>query len=89
MTVSSVILEHHIFFLDEDKWKTEARTERGAINDYTISYQNLVPDTSYTFRVIAYNKYGISYPAKSNDEVSHTKKKPNFTKKILPNVFQK
>ena len=58
------------FFVDEDKWKTEARTELGAIQDYTISYQNLVPDTSYTFRVIAYNKYGISYPAKSNDEVS-------------------
>jgi len=46
-----------------------------------------VPDTSYTFRVIAYNKYGISYPAKSNDEVSHAKKKTFFTK-ILPNVFQ-
>ena len=71
--VSSITLEHHFlffFFVDEDKWKTEARTELGAIQDYTISYQNLVPDTSYTFRVIAYNKYGISYPAKSNDEVS-------------------
>ena len=68
----SITLEHHFFsfFVDEDKWKTEARTELGAIQDYTISYQNLVPDTSYTFRVIAYNKYGISYPAKSNDEVS-------------------
>ena len=71
MTVSFITLEQDIlfFFIDEDKWKTEARTERGAINDYTISYQNLVPDTSYTFRVIAYNKYGISFPAKSNDEV--------------------
>ena len=64
------------FFVDEDKWKTEARTELGAIQDYTISYQNLVPDTSYTFRVIAYNKYGISYPAKSNDEVNNAKKTP-------------
>jgi hypothetical protein len=55
---------------DEDKWKTEARTEGGAIQEYTISYQNLVPSTSYTFRVIAYNKYGISYPAKSQASVS-------------------
>jgi hypothetical protein len=55
---------------DEDKWKTEARTEGGAIQEYTLSYQNLVPSTSYTFRVIAYNKYGISYPVKSADAVS-------------------
>ncbi len=58
------------FILDEDKWKTEARTEGGAIQEYTISYQNLVPSTSYTFRVIAYNKHGISYPVKSADAVS-------------------
>ena len=57
------------YFADEDKWKTEARTEGGAIQEYTISYQNLVPSTSYTFRVIAYNKYGISYPAKSQASV--------------------
>jgi hypothetical protein len=56
--------------LDEDKWKTEARTEGGAIQEYTLSYQNLVPSTSYSFRVIAYNKYGISYPVKSADAVS-------------------
>ena len=59
------------FFVDEDKWKTEARTEGGAIQEYTISYQNLVPATSYTFRVIAYNKYGISYPAKSQSSVRY------------------
>ena len=57
------------YIADEDKWKTEARTEGGAIQEYTISYQNLVPSTSYTFRVIAYNKYGISYPAKSQASV--------------------
>ena len=61
----------YFFFADEDKWKTEARTEGGAIQEYTISYQNLVPATSYTFRVIAYNKYGISYPAKSQSSVRY------------------
>ena len=57
-------------FSDEDKWKTETKTEGGAIQEYLISYQNLVPTTSYTFRVIAYNKYGISLPANSMDAVS-------------------
>ena len=62
-----------MLFLDEDKWKTEAKTEEGAVQEYTISYQNLVPQSSYTFRVIAYNKYSISYPAESQDEViTHT-----------------
>ena len=58
--------------LDEDKWKTETKTEGGAIQEYLISYQNLVPSTTYTFRVIAFNKYGISLPAKSADEVCRT-----------------
>ncbi|CAB4061873.1 SDK [Lepeophtheirus salmonis] len=53
----------------EDKWKTEIKTEGGAIQEYTISYQNLVPSTSYSFRVIAYNKFGISYPAKSMEVI--------------------
>ena len=58
--------------VDEDKWKTETKTEGGAIQEYLISYQNLVPSTTYTFRVIAFNKYGISLPAKSADEVCTT-----------------
>ena len=60
------ILSH----IDEDKWKTEAKTEEGAVQEYTISYQNLVPESTYLFRVIAYNKYSISYPAESQDEVN-------------------
>ena len=59
----------HLFILDEDKWKIEAKTEEGAVQEYTISYQNLVPESTYLFRVIAYNKYSISYPAESQDEV--------------------
>ena len=27
---------------DEDKWKTEIKTKGGAVQDYTINYQNLV-----------------------------------------------
>ena len=56
-------------FVDEDKWKTEAKTEGGSVQEYTISYQNLAPTSSYKFRVIAYNKFSISYPAESNHEV--------------------
>ena len=40
------------------------------MQEYTISYQNLVPESTYLFRVIAYNKYSISYPAESQDEVN-------------------
>lgn len=65
-----MFIKLYIFLnLDEDKWKTEAKTEEGAVQEYTISYQNLVPESTYLFRVIAYNKYSISYPAESQDEV--------------------
>lgn len=33
------------------------------LEEFTISYQSLLPSTAYTFRVIAYNAYGISQPA--------------------------
>ena len=62
-------LTHVTVFVDEDKWKTEAKTEGGSVQEYTISYQNLAPTSSYKFRVIAYNKFSISYPAESNHEV--------------------
>jgi len=72
--------------LDEDKWKTEAKTEGGAIQEYTLSYQNLVPSTSYTFRVIAYNKFGISYPVTSTDAVSMLRKTFSYFNKIDINL---
>lgn len=34
-----------------------------------MSYQSLLPSTVYKFRVIAYNKYGISYPAYSDTAI--------------------
>jgi hypothetical protein len=55
---------------DDMRWQTVTRTKSGLLEEFTVSYQNLLPSTSYTFRVIAYNKYGISYPAYSDDAVS-------------------
>jgi len=52
-----------------DEWKTEIRTNGGAVQDYTISYQNLDPVTTYYFRVIAYNEFGISVPCTSEETV--------------------
>merc|ERR1719266_3228743 len=59
---------------DMDEWKTEIRTSGGAVQDYTISYQNLDPETTYYFRVIAYNEFGISEPC-STDETIETPSK--------------
>ena len=52
------------------------------MQEYTISYQNLVPESTYLFRVIAYNKYSISYPAESQDEV-------NIRKSFITKFFVK
>jgi protein sidekick len=57
------------FSPDEDKWKLYRRTDGGAIQEYTVPFQNLVPETTYSFRVIAYNEYGISPPCTSEEEV--------------------
>lgn len=54
---------------DDTRWQTVDRTTTGLNQEFIISYQNLLPSTYYLFRVIAYNKYGISYPAYSNDVV--------------------
>ena len=56
--------------LDLDEWKTETRTSGGAVQDYTISYQNLDPETTYYFRVIAYNEFGISEPCSTDETVT-------------------
>ncbi|XP_048507644.1 protein sidekick isoform X3 [Athalia rosae] len=51
------------------RWQTIVRTSNGPLTEHTVSYQNLLPSTSYLFRVISYNRYGISYPAYSKDAV--------------------
>ncbi|XP_012274978.1 protein sidekick isoform X2 [Orussus abietinus] len=54
---------------DDARWQTIVRTSNGPLVEYTVSYQNLLPSTSYLFRVISYNRYGISYPAYSTDTI--------------------
>jgi hypothetical protein len=55
---------------EEDQWQTVARTDQGPMREYSVSYQNLMPSSSYTFRIVAYNKFGISYPVYTHDPVS-------------------
>ncbi|XP_022907752.1 protein sidekick isoform X2 [Onthophagus taurus] len=54
---------------DDLRWQTVVKTTNGPLQDFTISYQNLLPSTMYNFRVIPYNKFGISYPAYSDEAV--------------------
>ena len=63
-------LFYNFLISDLDEWKTEIRTAGGAVQDFTISYQNLSPLTTYYFRVIAYNEYGISEPCTTDETVS-------------------
>lgn len=39
------------------------------MQEFTVSYQTLLPSTVYSFRVIAYNDFGISYPVYSKDPI--------------------
>ncbi|XP_052901229.1 protein sidekick isoform X2 [Anopheles moucheti] len=54
---------------DDLRWETVARTTNGPIQEFTVSFQNLLPSTAYKFRVISYNRYGISCPVYSDDAV--------------------
>uniref|UniRef100_A0A1I8MGE9 Uncharacterized protein n=1 Tax=Musca domestica TaxID=7370 RepID=A0A1I8MGE9_MUSDO len=54
---------------DDSRWETITKTTTGTIQDFTVSYQSLLPSTAYTFRVIAYNRYGISFPVYSKDSI--------------------
>jgi len=56
---------------EDSRWQTVARTSNGPLTDYAVSYQNLQPSTHYHFRVIAFNKYGVSDPVQANDAVRH------------------
>lgn len=58
---------HNFFCVDDLRWQTVAKTNNGPLQDFTISYQSLLPSTSYNFRIIPYNKFGISYPAYSDE----------------------
>ncbi|XP_020295533.1 protein sidekick isoform X2 [Pseudomyrmex gracilis] len=54
---------------DDSRWQTIGRTSNGLLTEYSVSYQNLLPSTSYLFRVISYNRYGISYPVYSSETI--------------------
>ncbi|XP_066595112.1 protein sidekick isoform X2 [Prorops nasuta] len=54
---------------DDTRWQTIIKSSNGPLNEFSVSYQNLLPSTSYLFRVISYNRYGISYPAYSSDTI--------------------
>ncbi|XP_073972084.1 sidekick cell adhesion molecule isoform X2 [Rhodnius prolixus] len=51
---------------DDTRWSTVTRTGNGPLQEFSVSYQNLLPSTTYNFRLITYNKFGISYPAYSD-----------------------
>ncbi|KAF4523339.1 hypothetical protein B566_EDAN005493 [Ephemera danica] len=53
----------------DTRWQTVARTKNGPLTEFSVSYQNLLPSTSYMFRVIAYNRFGVSCPSYTNEEV--------------------
>ncbi|XP_060530016.1 protein sidekick isoform X3 [Cylas formicarius] len=54
---------------EDTRWQTVAKTTNGPLQEFTISYQSLLPSTPYNFRVIPYNKFGISCPAYSDDSI--------------------
>ncbi|XP_066157107.1 protein sidekick isoform X3 [Euwallacea fornicatus] len=54
---------------DDTRWQTVTKTNNGPLQDFTISYQSLLPSTAYIFRVIPYNKFGISFPAVWRDHI--------------------
>ncbi|CAG9861808.1 unnamed protein product [Phyllotreta striolata] len=54
---------------DDVRWQTVTKTTNGLLQEFTVLYQSLLPSTSYNFRVIPYNKFGISYPAYSDESV--------------------
>lgn len=60
---------HCLFYLDDTKWQVVAKSNNGPIQDFTVSFQTLLPSTVYLFRVSSYNKYGISYPVYSEEPV--------------------
>ncbi|KAK9504659.1 hypothetical protein O3M35_010943 [Rhynocoris fuscipes] len=54
---------------DDTRWSTVTRTGNGPLQEFSVSYQNLLPSTTYNFRLITYNKFGISYPAYTDIDI--------------------
>ncbi|XP_017048176.1 protein sidekick isoform X5 [Drosophila ficusphila] len=56
-------------FVYDSRWTKIEQSRKGMMQDFTVSYHILMPSTAYTFRVIAYNRYGISFPVYSKDSI--------------------
>lgn len=54
---------------DDTKWAVVAKSNNGQTQDFTVSFQTLLPSTVYKFRISSYNRYGISCPAYSDEPV--------------------
>ncbi|BFG02353.1 protein sidekick [Drosophila madeirensis] len=54
---------------DDSRWTKIEQSRKGTMKEFTVSYHILMPSTAYLFRVIAYNKYGISFPVYSKDSI--------------------
>ncbi|XP_032667405.1 protein sidekick isoform X2 [Odontomachus brunneus] len=52
---------------DNTRWDPLTRISNGPLTEFTVSYQNLLPSTVYSFRVLSYNQYGISCPVYSTE----------------------
>lgn len=57
-------------FSDDNRWITVIRTDNGPLEEFSVSYQSLLPSAMYQFRVISYNEYGVSYPVTYEEFVS-------------------
>lgn len=66
---SNGFLHFKFILTDDTRWETVARTTGGPMQEFTVSYQTLLPSTVYSFRVISYNIYGISFPVYSKDPI--------------------
>lgn len=54
---------------DDMRWQTVTKSTNGPLQEFTVSYQSLLPSTSYYFRVFPYNKFGISCPGYTKEAV--------------------
>jgi len=59
----------YVLFSDDTRWTTVTKSNSGPLDEFSVSYQSLLPSTSYLFRIVAHNEFGISYPAYSDDVV--------------------
>ncbi len=54
---------------DDIKWSMVAKSTNGQMQDFTVSFQTLLPSTVYKFRISSYNMFGISCPVYSDEPV--------------------